>query len=73
MLSIRMTATIAASSLLLAACSSHPSVTATPRNNAVCLALQPAMPIQYSGKNDTPETVKQVRLANARYQAACVL
>jgi len=46
-------------------------VTATPRNNAVCLALQPAMPVTYSAKNDTPETVKGVRAANARYQAAC--
>jgi len=62
-----------AASALLAGCGDRhpPAVTATPRNNAVCLALQPAMPVTYSAKNDTPETVKGVRAANARYQAAC--
>jgi len=66
---------VIAASVLLGGCVTTerhpPPVTATPRNNAVCLALQPAMPVSYSSKNDTPETVRGVRAANARYQAAC--
>ena len=70
---IRMTATLAAS-LLLGGClggGSTPPVTAAPRTPAVCEALRPAMPISYSGTRDTPETVKEVRAANARFVAAC--
>lgn len=70
---IRMTATLAAS-LLLGGClggGSTPPVTAAPRTPAVCEALRPAMPISYSGTRDTPETVKGVRAANARFSAAC--
>jgi hypothetical protein len=67
---------IIALSLVLAACSpSPPPVTGAPRIKAVCEALRPAMPIRYrdraTGPSDTPETVKQVKQANARYQAAC--
>lgn len=54
------------------ACSQPPPpVTAAPRTPAVCEALRPAMPISYSGSRDTPETVKGVRQANARFAAAC--
>lgn len=73
-----MTRTIAtiAVSLLLGGClgggGAAPSpVTAAPRTPAVCEALRPAMPISYSGSRDTPETVKSVRQANARFKAAC--
>lgn len=70
---IRTTAIIAAS-LALAGCGFLPSsrpVTATPRNPAICEALRPAMPISYSGSRDTRETVRNVREANARFEAAC--
>lgn len=61
-----------ASLALLAACApAPPPVTGTSSTPAICEALRPAMPIQYSGTKDTPETVKQVRQANARFQAAC--
>lgn len=69
-MSTMRTIAIIAVSLLLAGCAGN-YITPTPRNNTVCQAMSPAMPIQYSGKGDTPETVKQVRLANARYSAAC--
>ncbi len=58
--------------IALSGCAGNSITPGAPRNNAVCLALQPAMPIQYSGKGDTPETVRQVKQANARFQAACV-
>lgn len=71
---IRTIATIAAS-LLLGGCfgggSPPPPVTSAPRTPAVCEALRPALPISYSGSRDTPETVKGVRQANARFAAAC--
>lgn len=70
---IRMTVTIAAS-LALGAClggEPPPPVTSAPRTPAVCEALRPAMPISYSSSKDTPETVRGVRQANARFQAAC--
>lgn len=58
--------------LALGACSqSPPPVTAAPRTPAVCEALRPAIPISYSSSKDTPETVKGVRQANARFTAAC--
>lgn len=58
--------------LLLGACSQPPPpVTSAPRTPAVCEALRPAMPISYSSSRDTPETVKGVRQANARFSAAC--
>lgn len=58
--------------LLSAACSQPPSpVTSAPRTPAVCEALRPAMPISYSGSRDTRETVRNVREANARFEAAC--
>ena len=69
-----MTRTIAtiAASLVLGACSQPPSpVTSAPRTPAVCEALRPALPISYSSSRDTPETVKGVRQANARFEAAC--
>ena len=72
-----MTRTIAtiAASLLLGGClgggSAPPPVTAAPRTPAVGEGLRPAMPISYSGTRDTPETVKGVRHANARFKAAC--
>lgn len=70
---IRTTATLAVS-LALGGClgggSSLP-LTAAPRTPAVCEALRPAMPISYSSSKDTPETVKGVRQANARFSAAC--
>lgn len=72
---IRTIATIAAS-LALGGClgggsAAPPPVTSSPRTPAVCEALRPAMPISYSGSRDTPETVKGVRQANARFAAAC--
>lgn len=71
-----MTRTIATIvvSLLLGGClggGTPPPVTAAPRPLAVCEALRPALPISYSGSRDTPETVKGVRQANARFKAAC--
>ena len=58
--------------LALGACSqSPPPVTSAPRNPAVCEALRPALPISYSSSRDTPETVRGVRHANARFTAAC--
>ena len=59
---------------LLAGCGPSgelPPVTSAPRTPAVCEALRPDMPIRYSGKGDTPDTVKQVRAVNARFAAAC--
>jgi len=70
---IRTTATLAVS-MVLGGCfggGSPPPVTAAPRTPAVCEALRPAMPISYSSSKDTPETVKGVRQANARFSAAC--
>lgn len=65
------TATLLAS-LALAGCNdSPPPVTSAPRTPAVCEALRPAMPVRYSSKADTQETVRQVREVNARYLAAC--
>lgn len=70
----RMIATIAAS-LALGGClgdgSTPPPITAMPTSAAACEALRPAMPISYSSSRDTPETVKGVRQANARFKAAC--
>lgn len=66
--------TAAAGAILLAlgACSQPPPpVTSAPRTPAVCEALRPALPISYSSSRDTPETVKGVRQANARFSAAC--
>lgn len=68
------TATIAILALLLAGCmpkSAPPPVTAIPTTAAACEALRPDMPITYSSKSDTPETVKQVRAVNARFASAC--
>lgn len=65
---------LAAMALLLAGCmpgSSPPPVTAIPTTAAACEAMRPAMPITYSSKSDTPETVRQVRAANARFTSAC--
>lgn len=71
---IRTIATIAAS-LALGGClgggASPPPVTASARSPAVCEALRPAMPVSYSSRNDTPETVKGVRKINARFAGAC--
>lgn len=72
---IRTTATTLAVSLLLAGClgsqDAPPPVSAVPTTAAACEALRPDMPIRYSGKSDTPETVRQVRAVNARFAAAC--
>lgn len=72
---IRTTATLCSASLLLVACSlgqdAPPPVTAIPTTAAACEALRPDMPIRYSGKSDTAETVRQVRAVNARFAAAC--
>ena len=69
---ISRTAAALAILLALGACSqSPPPVSAAPRSPAVCEALRPDMPISYSSSKDTPETVKGVRAANARYSAAC--
>lgn len=48
-----------------------PPVSAIPTTSATCEALRPDMPIRYSSKGDTVETVKQVRAVNARFAAAC--
>lgn len=59
--------------LMLAGCISNdpPPVTAIPTTAAACEALRPGFPITYSGKGDTPETIRQVRAVNARFTAAC--
>lgn len=59
--------------LLLSGCLGNdpPPVSALPTTAAACEALRPAFPITYSGKSDTPETLKQVRAANARFLASC--
>lgn len=73
-----MTRTIATivASLALGGClgggTPTPPVVAMPTSTATCEALRPAMPISYSGSRDTPETVKGVRQANARFKAACL-
>lgn len=66
-------AAAALSLLLLSGCLGNdpPPVSALPTTAAACEALRPAFPITYSGKSDTPETVKQVRAANARFLASC--
>lgn len=51
--------------------SSPPPVSALPTTAAACEAMRPAFPITYSGKSDTEETVRQVRVANARFAASC--
>lgn len=64
----------ALSLLLLSGCLGNdgpPPVTAIPTTAAACEALRPDMPIRYSGKGDTAETVRQVRAVNARFVAAC--
>lgn len=71
---ILTTATLLAS-LALAGClgggAEPPPPSSTPTTAATCEAMRPAMPIRYSSKSDTLETVKQVREVNARYAAAC--
>ncbi len=67
-------AAAALSFLLLSGCLGNdapPPVTAIPTAAAACEALRPDMPIRYSSKSDTPETVKQVRAVNARFASAC--
>jgi hypothetical protein len=66
-------ATAATCSLFLAGCLSNdpPPVTTIPTTAAACEALRPGFPITYSGKGDTAETVRQVRVVNARYAVAC--
>lgn len=75
MSTMRTTATTLAASLFLAACGgpqgAAPPVSAVPTTAAACEALRPDMPIRYSSKGDTPETVRQVRAVNARFAAAC--
>lgn len=74
MTTIRTTATILAVSLGVAACTPAPTpppVTAIPTTAAACEALRPDMPIRYSSKSDTAETVRQVRAVNARFASAC--
>lgn len=56
-----------ASSLFLAAC----GPTAGPTTSGICQALAPAMPIAYHGLSDTPDTIKRIRDANARFAAVC--
>lgn len=70
---VRYPSAAAAMLLLLAGCvtDNPPPVTAAPRTPAVCEALRPSLPIRYSSKGDTAETVKQVKEANARFSAAC--
>lgn len=38
---------------------------------AVCEALRPDMPVRYHGNTTDPETVSNIRRANARFEAAC--
>ena len=66
------TIVIAFSAFLVGCAPTLAPPTGSPRNNAVCEGMRPAMPIQFSASKDTPETVKQVRAANARYQAMCL-
>lgn len=62
-------------SLALAGClagsAEPPPPSSTPTTAATCEALRPDMPIRYSSKADTPETVRQVKAVNARFSAAC--
>lgn len=71
---LRALASLATIALLLAACTTAPAlppVTAIPTTAAACEALRPNLPIRYSSKGDTAETVRQVRAVNARFASAC--
>ncbi len=37
----------------------------------VCEALRPALPVKYHANSTDPETVGNIRQANARFTAAC--
>ena len=74
MTTIRTIATLCGASFLVACSGSQDAispVSAIPTTAAACEALRPDMPIRYSSKSDSPETVRQVRAVNARYVAAC--
>ena len=43
----------------------------TPSPTAVCQALAPAFPLKYHGLTDSPDTIRGIQQANARYSAAC--
>lgn len=66
----------AAGAAFLVACAAAPPL---PAAASVCEALRPDMPVKYHGGPDgkggagydTPDTVARVRLANARFAAAC--
>lgn len=64
----RMIAALAVSALL-AACAPAPKPVGSLRGS--CEVFRPAFPISYDRLKDTPETVKGVKQANARFASAC--
>lgn len=65
---IRLIATIG---LLAAISACSPAAIGAPQTMALCEALRPDMPVSYDHTADSAQTVKGIRKANARYQAAC--
>jgi len=53
---------------IVAACA---SVESPPAPVAVCEALRPDLPVKYRGNTTDPETIGNIRRANARFEAAC--
>ncbi|MBS0222757.1 MAG: hypothetical protein JSR91_18670 [Proteobacteria bacterium] len=74
-MTIRTTSIVLLGSLL-AGCSVPAPVEPQASSAAVCEALQPSFPIGYHGGyrgvgGDTLDTIARVRVANARFAAAC--
>lgn len=53
---------------MLTACQSMPTQTTVTTDRVACQAFKL---ISYSAKNDTPETIQEVREHNAAYTAIC--
>jgi hypothetical protein len=68
---------ISIGSLLLGACSATIApVPTTPASSLVCEAMRPSFPMSYHGGKagpggDTIDTITRIRVANARFIAAC--
>jgi len=71
------TIALALASVALAGCLDDAPAPATaappppPRLEAACEAMRSAFPISFASPGDTPETVRQVREANARFAVTC--
>ncbi len=69
-----LVALASASALALAACPSAsvpPPVRIQVDSAAVCEALRADLPVKYHGNTTDPETIANIRRANARFRAAC--